>query len=218
MKTPIALTVAVLAVGQDALTPFSKRFDWQEKLEILSHMEIVYADDGSGLTYGPPGTPGKLVKTLRISGVNVQIVNGAGKTYSANGHGNLILGYDEGVGTRKRTGSHTLVIGPDHSWLGSGNLLVGDNHFALAEDPASSIPSNGVALVGGSWNMAMGHGTVLGGSHSMVGAPYGTVAGGRSNGIVAGGDYATVTGGAATFLGDPYDWQAVGLPESDTYP
>ena len=32
---------------------------------------------------------------MRFTGVNVQVVNGAGSTATANGTGNLIVGYDE---------------------------------------------------------------------------------------------------------------------------
>ena len=41
-----------------------------EQSEILSHMEIVYLQDGQG----------GQAKTIRITGVNVQIVNGLGAT------------------------------------------------------------------------------------------------------------------------------------------
>ena len=41
-----------------------------EQAEILSHLSIVYLDDGQGST----------TKTIRISDVNVQIVNGLGVT------------------------------------------------------------------------------------------------------------------------------------------
>ena len=50
--------------------------------------------------------------TLRISGLNVQIVNGEGATASTNALGNLILGYNEpSQETARRTGSHNLVLG-----------------------------------------------------------------------------------------------------------
>src|SRR5256885_13306260 len=44
-------------------------------------------------TYVPSGAGGK--PTVQFAAVNVQIVNGAGKTESVNGKGNLVLGYDE---------------------------------------------------------------------------------------------------------------------------
>src|SRR5688572_7352209 len=56
-----------------------------EQAEILSHMSLVMLDDGTG---NPK-------KTLRISGLNVQIVNGLGSTQTADGTGNLIVGYNE---------------------------------------------------------------------------------------------------------------------------
>ena len=43
----------------------------QQQTEILGHMSIVFLDDGAGNLVN---------KTIRISGVNVQIVNGSGTT------------------------------------------------------------------------------------------------------------------------------------------
>ena len=65
--------------------------------------------------------------TLTISGVNLQVVNGEGKTDSANGVGNLIVGYNErgeafGVKT-ERAGSHHVVVGRANNyvrWGGNG--------------------------------------------------------------------------------------------------
>ncbi len=52
-----------------------------EQREILSHMSIVFLDDGLGGT----------VKTIRLTGVNWQIVNGSGTTDGApDGVGNLV--------------------------------------------------------------------------------------------------------------------------------
>ena len=53
-----------------------------EQQEILSYLSLVDLDDGTG----------SLVRTLRITGVNIQIVNGMGKTATTNGSGNLIVG------------------------------------------------------------------------------------------------------------------------------
>lgn len=45
--------------------------------------------------------------TVEFSGVNVQVVSGSGSTDGAiNGRGNLIVGHDEGPGSK--TGSHNL--------------------------------------------------------------------------------------------------------------
>ena len=70
-----------------------------EEREILSHLSIVYLDNGFGGT----------VKTIRVSGVNLQLVNGLEATNghpadptaidpgltTTNGVGNLIVGYNE---------------------------------------------------------------------------------------------------------------------------
>src|SRR5207245_2416090 len=46
--------------------------------------------------------------TIQVSGANLQIVNGEGKTATTNGAGNLIIGYDESPGTQ--SGSHDLIL------------------------------------------------------------------------------------------------------------
>ena len=48
--------------------------------------------------------------TLRVIGVNVQIVSGSGATDGpVNGTGNLIIGYNENRSSNARTGSHNLM-------------------------------------------------------------------------------------------------------------
>ena len=56
-----------------------------EQAEILGHISIVYLDDGQG----------GQAKTIRLTGVNVQVVNGLDDTTATNGLGNLIVGYHE---------------------------------------------------------------------------------------------------------------------------
>lgn len=50
--------------------------------------------------------------TVRLTGINQQIVNGEGRTHSADCKGNLILGYNEPSSdmTVDRSRSHNLVI------------------------------------------------------------------------------------------------------------
>ena len=55
-----------------------------------------------------PGRDGAGNATAVFSGVNVQVVNGAGGTDVANGLGNLVVGYDRRFSTAlDRTGSVT---------------------------------------------------------------------------------------------------------------
>ena len=64
-------------------------------------------------------------RSLIISGVNVHIRNGMSKTYWKNGVGNLIVGYNERMGTEDRNGSHNIVIGPDHSFSSHSGIVTG---------------------------------------------------------------------------------------------
>jgi hypothetical protein len=72
-----------------------------------------------------------------ITGANLRIINGLGQTDCGpqdhpipdcpNGLGNLIVGYNEpreGEETR-RTGSHHVVVGPQHNFSSVGGLVVG---------------------------------------------------------------------------------------------
>src|SRR5215471_2613117 len=53
-----------------------------------------------------------------ITGANLHIVNGLGRTNTANRVGNLIVGYGEerGDGSDDRSGSHNIVVGPKHNF------------------------------------------------------------------------------------------------------
>ena len=134
---------------------------------------------------------------------NVSIRNGGGKTDSAvNGLGNLIIGYNEGAGENvKRTGSHNLVIGPEHAYSSFGGLIVGRENTISA--PYASIS-------GGRLNTASGFAaSVSGGNVNTASADFASVSGGKSNeakgpaasvsgGIsnLAQGEYASVSGGS----------------------
>ena len=81
---------------------------------------------------------------LVVEGANLGLRSGAGQTHGAdNGIGNLWIGYNSRAGAQG--GSHNLLIGDGNSATGSGALLVGADHSALADQ---------VALVGGAGNRA----------------------------------------------------------------
>ncbi len=188
-KQPAWIFVTVMACwlagtrgGDDTLMADSA---WlQEKREILRHMTIVELDDGQGGT----------VKTIRISGANLQIVSGLNATNGlpgeadsidldltvTNGLGNLIVGYGEGVDgeTPTRTGSHNIVGGIGASYSSFGGMVLG-----------RSCESTGPygCVVSGNNNQAQGaYSAVLGG---------GGVGFGTSQGNVAQGEWSTVVGG-----------------------
>ncbi len=187
-----------LACAQDAggLSP--------EQAEILSHLSLVDL---------PVDDLGNTAPTIRMTGVNLQVVNGLGVTWGneaarndfmavdndfgrhrVNGAGNIIVGYqelrgDDGDGdtldVNLRTGSHNLVVGSQNNYSFWGSQVVG-NRNAVA----------GVfsVVAGGSHNVADGEGaTVSGGIANYALGTSATVGGGEFNDAVENG--ATVSGG-----------------------
>ena len=109
----IALVLAIhqsSALVEPARSQSGMSNDWRE---IIQHMSIVFLPDGQG----------GHVKTIRFTGVNVQVVNGMGATATMNGVGNLVVGYKE-LGNPDgddRRGSHNIVGGQENthtSWGG----------------------------------------------------------------------------------------------------
>jgi hypothetical protein len=71
--------------------------------------------------------------TITFSGVNVKINNGAGQTATANGLGNLVIGYDENTGHERplekpgqQTGSHNLILGQEQEFTSYGSIIGGE--------------------------------------------------------------------------------------------
>ncbi len=113
----------------------------EEQREILSHMSMVQLSMGEDEQGNDLGT----AKTIRFTGVNVQIVNGLEATNGfpedpnsvnpvqtvTNGVGNLIVGYQELRGARDdRTGSHNIVAGAGHNYSSFGGLVVGEENLS----------------------------------------------------------------------------------------
>ena len=99
--------------------------------ELLSRIETLEAKTASLSVETVPELEGE---TLRISGVNVQIVNGSGSTESTNGTGNLVVGYNELRGSGdERTGSHNVVVGSEHDYTRFGGLVAGLRHTASGD-------------------------------------------------------------------------------------
>ena len=100
-----------------------------EQAEMLGHMSIEQL---------PTDDAGNTAKTIRFSGVNVQVVNGTGSTGGdGNGLGNLVVGYqelrtadedDETDDTNDRSGSHNLVVGLANNYsIFAGQVVGGRN-------------------------------------------------------------------------------------------
>jgi hypothetical protein len=135
--------------------------------------------------YEEKGVAGK--PTIQFSGVNVQIVNGEGKTASTNGAGNLVIGYDENAGSFPQTGSHDLILGLGQTFTSYGGLVAGREN--TLSGPFASV-------LGGQENVASGEGaTVSGGFNNRSTALSSSVSGGETN--MASGQFASVSGGFA---------------------
>ncbi|MFP6739435.1 MAG: hypothetical protein VCD34_11930, partial [Planctomycetota bacterium] len=118
-----------------------------EQAEILNHLSLVDL---------PIDDQGNTARTIRLTGVNLQVVNGLGVTWGndaarndfmadandfgrhrVNGTGNIIVGYQELRGNdgdedtedqNLRTGSHNLVVGSQNNYSFWGSQVVGNRN------------------------------------------------------------------------------------------
>lgn len=134
--------------------------------------------------------------------VNVHIRDGSGDTDgSVNGKGNLIVGYNEDdFGAATRTGSHNLIVGPEHSYTSYGGFVTGiyntiSGDYASVSGGSSNTASGSISTVsGGSSNTASGStSAVSGGSSNEASGDQSSVSGGTSN--IASGTQSSVSGG-----------------------
>jgi hypothetical protein len=122
--------------------------------------------------------------TVQFSGANVQVVNGAGKTETTNGAGNLVIGYDEAPGTQ--TGSHDLILGQRQTFTSFGGIDAGIEN---------TISGEWASVSGGLSNTASGHeSSVSGGFKNEASGGYSSVSGGGLN--TATGSVSSVSGGS----------------------
>jgi len=180
-----------------------------EEQEILDAMSIVMLDDGAGNLVN---------KTIRFTGVNVQVVNGLGATNgntnnpqtinpnntNVNGVGNVIVGYNE-LGNPlgdDRTGSHNLVLGQGNSHPSFGGLAAGrSNTISGVFSSVSGGEKNNAkarfgSISGGKSNTVKGvHTSASGGFFNTATGNFASISGGQSN--KATGAAASVSGGSA---------------------
>jgi hypothetical protein len=162
--------------------------------------------------------PGKHMTgpTITFKGVNINIVNGLNQTRSANGLGNLIIGYNEEplgpvappLEAADRSGSHCIVVGSGHTFggpastgatsgcvvFGEFNRVVGYAQSVLGGEGNSAAYGTSNAVVGGSGNQAVGaYSSILGGESNATYGFQSTVSGGYWN--TSGVDCASILGG-----------------------
>ena len=142
-------------------------------------------------------------QTLLISGVNLQVVNGAGSTSAVNGLGNFIVGYNESDSlTTERGGSHNLVMGRWNQYGSFSGIAHGLRNSVLDDESAVIAGSNNVvsgvrsAVFGGDQNTASGNKVVaIGGVQNEARGSVTSILGGSSN--VSDGTASVIVGGAA---------------------
>jgi len=124
-------------------------------------------------------------------GANLHIVSGSGQTVDTTGLGNLVVGYDEDshnpeIIDGNRTGSHNLVVGPQHMFTASAGIVAGQANFTS---------SNFATVTGGECNAA-GETSLPGGCIFSNGtSDAASVSGGLRN--TASGKFSTVSAGNA---------------------
>ncbi len=180
-----------------------------------------------------------------LSRANVHIESGSGSTVDTSGLGNLVIGYDEdslaaSTIDGNRSGSHNLVVGPQHEFTSSGSVVFGYANFTSAEFasatggecnaagltayPITCTVSQDAAVAasvsGGLLNTASGRlssvsggadNTASGGTSSVSGGVNNTASGGGSS--VSGGNGNTASLGSSSVSGGEFN-KASGLISS----
>jgi hypothetical protein len=179
-----------------------------------------------------------------IKGANVHIESGSGTTSDSTGLGNLVIGYDEdsiaaSTIDPNRSGSHNLVVGPQHQFTASGGVVFGFGNFASSDGAsitggdcnsagstaypgalaAECFSANGGvdSVSGGEQNASSGSASsVSGGFDNTSGSQDSSVSGGDFNtvstadGSVSGGSGNTATGGESSSVSGGADNTASG--------
>ena len=171
-----------------------------------------------------PDGQGGTTKTLRITGVNVQLLAGSHDGFP-NGLGNLILGDNELGNTAWgdfRTGSHNLVMGSRLSYQGDFSIVAGHENlsayggghvlggFRNASAVGGTVISGTDNIAGGDHsviltgdgNETVGFQSVIGtGWNNFVGYHHAAIVGGRDNEIAFTGAGSVLVGGEANTIG-----------------
>jgi hypothetical protein len=213
----IACTVLMLSLLGWALTVSAAKDSTPVKGRGLEQRVDALESKLAHVTSGPDD--------VTITGANLRIVNGLGRTDTTNGVGNLIVGYNEErkEGTNCfpeppillceeviRTGSHNIVVGVAHNFSRFGGLVIGlgneiSGAFASVSGGQFNTASGFSASVsGGDFNRAIGaFASVSGGDFNTASAPSASVSGGKTN--TASSSFASVSGGFGnTASSEPY--------------
>lgn len=150
----------------------------REELEILKHLSVGQIEHGTDAQH-----PGFLA--VRVTGLDVQIVNGSGDTMQANGLGNLIIGYAE----VDESASHSIVMGTDPYIDGAASLVAGTSN---------TVNASHAAALAGFGSTVSAQGAVCTGGVS------GLIQSSADNAVITGGETADIEGDRAVHLGGRY--------------
>jgi hypothetical protein len=156
------------------------------------------------------------VPTVRLTGVNLQVVNGLNRTESVNGAGNVIIGYDEpntfttgNICSRATANNGALVI-DDAGCLAAGGVLAthhksGSHNLVLGEQNSWS---SFAGIISGRINFVNeAHASVIGGVDNRSSGRQSVIVGGQghtasaNSAVVAGGIGGKATGRLSTIVG-----------------
>ncbi len=170
--------------------------------------------------------------TMTISGANLVINNGAGTTATANGLGNVVIGYNElrndTPNTDIRTGSHNLILGSQNSFSSWSGIVAGSDNtitgtFACVEGGFGNVASGAYANIGGGYqNVASANSTYVGGGGQNTASGPGASITGRNSNLASGGSaaisggYANIASGSSTYVGGGENNTASGSASSVT--
>lgn len=150
--------------------------------------------------------------TVRFSGVNVQVVNGVGETHSANGVGNLIIGYDR---LRSDTGEEIFEEECSSGWTVQDDF----NRTREACEAVGGVwaldhkRGSHFLVIGDAHNYSQWSG-IISGSSSSTSGPFASVTGGTYNRVtgfgasVSGGVFGLATGAQSSVSGGYENWAA----------
>ena len=144
--------------------------------QVLQYFSLTEIDDPNYVVGTLPYT------TIRISGANLQIVNGTGTTNTENGTGNLIVGYNATYQSTDADDFRCSAGGKDESACLAAHEIWSVNHRSGSHN-----------IVTGNYNNYSSYGGLLGGAFNTANRQYASVTGGAGN--TASGDYSSVTGG-----------------------
>lgn len=183
--TPLALTIPLwVQAGPPPGAPPTNSPSIAERVAELEEMVAALTDKLACVSSSSDSTD------LVFEGCNLHVHNGAGLTNSVNGLGNVIIGYNEDVTVptpKVRTGSHNLVVGPDHTYSSSGGFVAG---------VTNSVTATNASVCGGASNIASGpSSSVSGGVANTASAEWSSVSGGVDN--TASNRWSSVSGGRA---------------------